>query len=79
MTLPELSIHRPVFATVLNLVILLIGAICYTRLPVRQVPKIETPIVNVSTYYPGANSAVRLVRFEIVDPLKLNDEICALQ
>ena len=68
MTLPELSIRRPVLATVLNLVILLVGVICYQRLTVRQVPKIETPVVTVNTGYPGANSSV--MESQITKPIE---------
>ena len=68
MTLPELSIRRPVLATVLNLIILLVGVICYQRLTVRQVPKIETPVVTVNTTYPGANSAV--MESQITKPIE---------
>ena len=68
MQLPELCIRRPVFATVINLVILLIGIVAYQRLPVRQTPKIDTPVVSVSTYYPGANAAV--IESQITKPIE---------
>ena len=68
MTLPQLSIKRPVFATVINLIIVLIGVICYTRLPVRQTPKIDTPVVNVATNYPGANASV--MESQITKPIE---------
>jgi multidrug efflux pump len=68
MTLPQLSIRRPVFATVLNLIVLLIGVVCYQRLSVRQVPKIDTPVVNVATVYPGANAAV--IESQITKPIE---------
>ena len=58
MVISDISIRRPVFATVINLVVLLIGAIAYSRLPVRQIPNVDTPVVNVSTNYPGANAQV---------------------
>jgi multidrug efflux pump len=58
MTLPEICIKRPVFATVLSLAILLVGIISYTRLAVREYPKIDEPIVNVETEYRGASSDV---------------------
>ena len=48
MQLAEVSIRRPVFATVLSLLILLIGAVSYTRLAVREYPKIDEPVVTVS-------------------------------
>jgi multidrug efflux pump len=58
MTLPELCIRRPVFATVLSLVIVLVGAVCYERLSVRQYPAIDPPVVTVETRYPGASAAI---------------------
>jgi multidrug efflux pump len=58
MTLPEICIRRPVFATVLSLVILLIGLISYQRLAVREYPKIDDPIVSVTTTYRGASAEV---------------------
>ena len=58
MQLPELSIRRPVFATVLSLLIVLIGAVAFNRLVVREYPKIDNPSVTVETRYVGASSAV---------------------
>jgi multidrug efflux pump len=58
MTLPEVCIKRPVFATVLSLAVLLIGAISYTRMAVREYPKIDEPVVNVETVYRGASADV---------------------
>ncbi|MBI2959204.1 MAG: efflux RND transporter permease subunit, partial [Betaproteobacteria bacterium] len=58
MTLPETCIRRPVFATVLSLVVLLIGLISYQRLPVREYPRIDEPVVSVSTIYRGASAEV---------------------
>jgi multidrug efflux pump len=58
MTLPELCIRRPVFATVLSLVILLVGLISYDRLAVREYPRIDEPIVSVNTTYRGASAEV---------------------
>ncbi len=58
MQLPELSIRRPVFATVLSLLIVLIGAVSFNRLVVREYPKIDNPTVTVETRYVGASSAV---------------------
>jgi len=58
MTLPEICIRRPVFATVLSLVIVLIGLISYQRLAVREYPKIDDPIVSVNTTYRGASAEV---------------------
>ena len=58
MQLPELSIRRPVFATVLSMLIVLIGAVAFNRLVVREYPKIDNPSVTVETRYVGASSAV---------------------
>src|SRR6187200_57706 len=58
MQLPETCIRRPVFATVLSLVIILIGIISYSRLTVREYPRIDEPVVSVSTTYRGASAEV---------------------
>ncbi|MEY4317582.1 MAG: hypothetical protein RI902_1390 [Pseudomonadota bacterium] len=58
MQLPEISVRRPVFATVLSLLILLVGFVSFTRLNVREYPKIDNPVVTVETKYTGASSAV---------------------
>jgi multidrug efflux pump len=58
MTLPEICIRRPVFATVLSLIIVLIGVISYQRLSVREYPRIDEPVVSVSTTYRGASAEV---------------------
>ena len=58
MQLPEISVRRPVFATVLSLLILLVGVVSFTRLNVREYPKIDNPVVTVETRYTGASSAV---------------------
>ncbi|HWV80127.1 MAG TPA: efflux RND transporter permease subunit [Hyphomicrobiaceae bacterium] len=58
MSLPELCIRRPVFATVLSLVVVLIGFVCYSRLAVREYPNIDPPVVLVETLYRGASAEV---------------------
>ena len=58
MHLSETSVRRPVFATVLSLLIVLVGFVSYTRLNVREYPKIDNPVVTVETKYTGASSAV---------------------
>ena len=55
MNLSELCIRRPVFATVLSLVVLLVGLMAYSRLPVREYPNIDEPVVSVTTDYRGAS------------------------
>jgi len=58
MSLFEICIRRPVLATVLSLLVLVIGLISYSRLAVREYPKIDEPIVSVQTGYPGASAEV---------------------
>lgn len=53
--LAELCVKRPVFATVLSLVILVVGSVFYTQLGVDQFPKIDFPVVVVTTVQPGAS------------------------
>ena len=49
MSLSELCIRRPVFASVLSLVVLLVGLMGYSRLPVREYPNIDEPVISVTT------------------------------
>ena len=58
MFLSKVSIQRPVLATMMNLVLILFGLIGLSRLPVRELPDIDPPIVSVTTIYPGANAQV---------------------
>ena len=58
MKLARISIQRPVLATMLNLAMVLFGLIALGRLPVRELPDIDPPIVSVSTVYPGANASL---------------------
>ncbi|MDX1518182.1 MAG: efflux RND transporter permease subunit [Woeseiaceae bacterium] len=68
MRLPAISIRRPVLATVMNLIIVLIGLICYERLAVRLIPNVDEPIVTVFTAYPGANA--RVIESQITKPIE---------
>jgi multidrug efflux pump len=68
MQLPELSIRRPVLATVMSLLIVLVGLICYDRLAIRQIPNVDEPIVTVATIYPGANAQV--IESQITKPIE---------
>ena len=68
MFLPRLCIQRPVFATVLSLALLVFGVVGYVRLPVRELPDIEFPIVSVTTVLPGASPEV--VETEITEILE---------
>ncbi|TAK50730.1 MAG: efflux RND transporter permease subunit, partial [Betaproteobacteria bacterium] len=68
MQLPELCIRRPVFATVLSLMIVLLGVVSFQRLSVREYPKIDTPVVSVRTVYKGASPQV--MESQISQPLE---------
>jgi multidrug efflux pump len=58
MKLSDISIRRPVLASMVSLALVLFGAIGYTRLAVREFPDVDPPIVSVSTELPGANPQV---------------------
>ena len=68
MRISEICIRRPVFATVLSLIIVLIGAVSYTRLSVREYPRIDTPVVTVETRYLGASAEV--IETQVTKPLE---------
>ncbi len=58
MKLSDISIKRPVLAAMMSLGLILFGVIGLNRLPVRELPDVDPPIVNVITVYPGASAAV---------------------
>ena len=68
MNISELSLRRPVLATVLNILIVLFGIIGFTFLGVRDYPAIDPPIVSVRTSYPGANADI--IESQITEPLE---------
>ena len=68
MVLPDISIRRPVLATVMSLMLILIGIMSYTRLAVREYPNIDPPIVSVRTVYPGASAEI--IESQITQPLE---------
>ena len=70
MNISELSIRRPVLATVLTLIIVLFGLIGYASLGVREYPSVDNPIISVSCTYPGANADV--IENQITEPLEQN-------
>jgi len=57
-TLSDVCIRRPVFATVLSLIVVLLGLMAYDRLNVREYPNIDVPIVTVQVTYPGASPEI---------------------
>jgi multidrug efflux pump len=68
MSLSELSIKRPVLASVFTIVIVLFGIIGMTFLGVREFPSVDPPVINVRTSYPGANSDV--IETQVTEPLE---------
>ncbi|QMW22545.1 efflux RND transporter permease subunit [Sandaracinobacteroides saxicola] len=58
MTLSDLSVRRPVFAAVMSLMLLLVGIVAFGRLPVRELPDIDPPVVSIDVTYRGASAAV---------------------
>ena len=68
MNISELSLKRPVLATVMNLMIILFGVVGYTFLAVRDYPAIDPPIISVSTSYTGANPDI--IESQITEPLE---------
>ena len=70
MNISELSIRRPVLATVLTLIIIIFGVIGYTSLGVREYPSVDNPIISVNCSYPGANADV--IENQITEPLEQN-------
>jgi multidrug efflux pump len=68
MKLSDMSIRRPVLASMLSLALVLFGVIGYTQLSVREYPDVDPPIISVSTFLPGANPQV--VESAVTDPLE---------
>ncbi|MCF7223382.1 efflux RND transporter permease subunit [Marilutibacter chinensis] len=58
MNFSELSIRRPVFATVMSLMLIVLGIMAFSRLTLRELPAIDPPVVSVDVNYPGASAAV---------------------
>jgi hydrophobe/amphiphile efflux-1 (HAE1) family protein len=56
MRISHFFIDRPIFASVIAIVIIILGGVAYSRLPVAQYPEIAPPVINVSGQYPGASS-----------------------
>jgi len=56
--LSDLSVKRPVFATVINLLLVTFGIVAFLMLPLREYPDIDPPVVSINTTYPGASAAI---------------------
>ena len=68
MILSEISIRRPILSWMMSLAFILFGIVSLLRLPVRELPDIDPPIVSVLTVYPGANAAV--IETEVTERLE---------
>ena len=68
MNISEFSLRRPVFAIVLNILIVVFGAIGFNFLGVRDFPALDPPNINVRTSYPGANAEI--IETQITEPLE---------
>ncbi|TAL76381.1 MAG: efflux RND transporter permease subunit [Burkholderiaceae bacterium] len=75
MILSDVCIRRPVFASVLSLLIVLVGLISYQRLTVREYPAIDEPVVSVVTTYKGASPEV--VESQVTKPLE--DQLAGIE
>lgn len=68
MNISEFSLRRPVFATVLNLMIILFGIVGFTFLAVRDYPAIDPAVISIRTSYTGANPDI--IESQITEPLE---------
>ena len=68
MTLPEFCIQRPVFATVMNIFLLLLGVVGYHQLSIREYPNIDEPVITVRTGYLGASAEI--IESQVSKPLE---------
>ena len=68
MSLPSLSLRRPVLAIVMNIIIVVFGLIGFTSLGIRDYPSIDPPIINVRTSYAGANPDI--IETQITEPIE---------
>ena len=75
MRLSEISIRRPVFATVMSLMLLLVGMVSFSKLSLREYPRIDEPVVTVNTRLTGASSEV--IESQVTKPLE--DSIAGIE
>src|SRR5712675_1781625 len=68
MRLSHFFIDRPIFASVVSIVFVILGAVAFARLPIAQYPEIAPPIINVTGQYPGASAEV--VASTVVAPIE---------
>ncbi len=58
MVISDISVKRPVLATVVNLILITFGIVAFSLLPLREYPNINPPVVSINTSYPGASAAI---------------------
>lgn len=75
MLLSDISIRRPVFAAVISLLLIAAGIVAFLRLPLREYPNIDPPVVSITTLYPGA--AARVVESRITQ--KIEEQVAGLE
>ncbi|THF61466.1 efflux RND transporter permease subunit [Pseudothauera nasutitermitis] len=68
MVISDTCIRRPVFATVLSLLVVLVGLVSWTKLTVREYPNIDEPVVTVDTTYRGASAEI--IETQVTKPLE---------
>src|SRR5216683_5098516 len=68
MRISHFFIDRPIFAAVVSIVFVIVGAVSFSRLPVAQYPEIAPPVVNVTGQYPGASAEI--VASTVVSPIE---------
>ena len=68
MFLTRISVGQPVFATMVMIALMVVGAFSYSRLPVEQFPDVDFPVVAVVTSYPGATPEA--VESDIIEPIE---------
>ena len=68
MILTRISVNQPVFAAMVMIAMVVIGAFSYTRLPIERLPDVDFPVIAVVTSYPGASPEA--VESDIVKPIE---------
>jgi hydrophobe/amphiphile efflux-1 (HAE1) family protein len=68
MRISHFFIDRPIFASVVSIVIVILGSVAFLRLPIAQYPEIAPPVINVSGQYPGASAEI--VASTVVAPIE---------
>jgi len=68
MILSDMSVRRPVLASVISLLLVIFGLVSFSGLPLREYPDIDPPVVTIETLYPGASANV--VETQITEPIE---------